>query len=124
MAAKARQATVAATKSIPPKCIFPLASRLQELPCPTEETRHFFHHQIRSARPLGGERALDFPSFCFGESIPNEPECANFALILRHLLLRAISTQPCYVSTLCVEIALIITFAIFAQIRRMRRRIR
>ena len=29
---------------------------------------------------------------------PNEPECADFASILRHLLLRAISTQPCYVS--------------------------
>ena len=51
---------------------------------------------------------------------PNEPECANFASILRLLLIGAISTQPCYVSTLCVDIALIISFCKFAQIQRMR----
>ncbi len=56
--------------------------------------------------------------------MPNEPECANFASVLRHLLLHAISTQPCYVSTLCVEFAPLIRNCKFAQIWRMRRRMR
>ncbi len=47
---------------------------------------------------------------------PNDPECANFASILRLLIIGAISTQPCYVSTLCVDIALIIRVCKFAQI--------
>ncbi len=51
---------------------------------------------------------------------PNDPECANFASKLRLLLIGAISTQPCYVSTLCVDIALSISFCKFAQIQRMR----
>ncbi len=56
--------------------------------------------------------------------LPNKPECAYFASILRHLLLRAISTQPCYVRTLCVEFALIIRVCKFAQTQRMRQRMR
>ena len=51
-----------------------------------------------------------------GGSLPNDPECANFASILRLLLIGAISTQPCYVSTLCVDIAPIIRVCKFAQI--------
>ncbi len=55
---------------------------------------------------------------------PNKPDCAQFASILRLLLIGAISTQPCYVSTLCVDIALIIRVCKFSQIWRMRRRMR
>ncbi len=50
------------------------------------------------------------------QTMPNDTECANFASILRLLLIGAISTQPCYVSTLCVDIALIIRVCKFAQI--------
>ncbi len=42
------------------------------------------------------------------------PDCANFASKLRHLMIGAISTKPCYVSSLCVEFARIIRFANFA----------
>ncbi len=44
---------------------------------------------------------------------PNHPECANFASKLCHVLFGATSTQIFYVCTLCVDIALIITFANF-----------
>ncbi len=56
--------------------------------------------------------------------LPNNPECAKFASKLRQVLFGAISTQIYYVSTLCVEFALIIRICKCSQIWRMRQRMR
>ncbi len=71
------------------------------------------------ARAMEGGR----PERGEGGRQPNDPGCANFASILRTVLFGAISTQNYYVSTLCVEFARIITFAIFAQFRLLCQRL-
>ncbi len=102
---------------------------LAKLPPPRPLTFSFFWPWLKA------ERGKDFHSrFCLGWAwnvanfpllrSPNHPGCANFASKLRHLIIGAISTQPCYVSTLCVEFARIIRFCTFTQIWRMRRRMR
>ncbi len=91
---------------------------MQPLPLSTPRSFFLHSHSFHSLHGVTGTTTL------FSMCLPNDPECGNFASILRLLLIGAILMQPCYVALCASNLrALRIRVFKFSPFQRMRQRI-